>query len=104
MSSRTIPHLVAAGLAGLAILSVAGAQENSSTGWATTSGSFSITQTKSCWIASIADVDKAVTIDWECVRENAQRYRDGKAAGYTDAISHILQAIRDGQAKEKGGR
>ncbi len=69
----------------------------------TASGGLAIStiDASSCWIASIANYDKAVTVDWACVHTFAERYRKGKAEGYNDALAYVMQAIHDGEAKSK---
>ncbi len=69
----------------------------------TTSGSVAIStiDASSCWIASISNMDKVVTVDWACVHTFAERYREGKAEGYNDALAYVMQAIHDGEAKSK---
>lgn len=93
-------------ITGLVLLVLVGAAhgQDSGTGLLTvpSTPNISVSMPKSCWIASIADKDKAVTIDWDCVGEFAKRYRAGEVRhGYNDAIAHVLQAFKDGEAKSK---
>lgn len=67
-----------------------------------TSDPVSITVTGVCAFASISSADDTVTIDWSCVDKNAETYRsDHPISDIFPAIAHILQAVRDGQAKSK---
>lgn len=70
--------------------------------WTTTGGiaGSQLHHKDDCALATIAP-DKAVTVDWGCVKIWAQHYREGNTAGYNNAIAHVLQAIHDGEAVGK---
>lgn len=88
------------GLVSLVAVTTAHASEWTTSGTGT--AGTHIAMPTSCALAMVAnDDDRTVTIDWGCVEKQARQYRERKTAGYNDVIAHVLQTIKDGEAKSQ---